>query len=103
MNTQTVVETTALQNFMNSTIVSYGLKIIGAIAVILLLLLISKIIAGIVRRNIIKSADANNTHAEKIAKLMHDITFYILVIFSFFIGFEMVGFNVGLIVGGISF
>ena len=34
---------------------------------------------------------------------MGDITFYILVIFSFFIGFEIVGFNVGLIVGGISF
>jgi len=29
---------------------------------------------------------------------MGSITFYILVIFSFFIGFEMVGFNVGLIV-----
>lgn len=98
MNTPIVAESTALQSFMNSTIVSYGLKIIGAIAVILLLLLISKLIAGIVRRNIMKSADANNKHAEKIAKLMHDITFYILVIFSFFIGFEMVGFNVGLIV-----
>lgn len=103
MDAPIVVEPTALQNFMNSTIVSYGLKIIGAIAVILILLLISKIIAGIVKRNIIKSADVNNKHAEKIAKLMHDITFYILVIFSFFIGFEMVGFNVGLIVGGISF
>ena len=103
MNTPTVAEPTAIQNFMNSAVVSYGLKIVGALAVILFLLLISKIIAGIVRRNIIKSGDANNKHVEKIAKLMHDITFYILVIFSFFIGFEMVGFNVGLIVGGISF
>ncbi len=105
MNTQLTqtVEPTAFQNFMNSAVVSYGLKIIWAIAVILLLLLISKFIAGIVRRNIVRSSDANNKQAEKIAKLMHDITFYILVIFSFFIGFEMVGFNVGLIVGGISF
>lgn len=104
MNTEiTTTEPTVLQNFLDSAIVSYGLKIIWAIAVILLLLFISKIIAGIVRRNIIKSADANNKHSEKIAKLMHDITFYVLVIFSFFIGFEMVGFNVGLIVWGISF
>ena len=101
--TEVVVEPTAIQNFMNSTVVSYGLKIVGAIAVILLLLLISKFIAGIVRRNILKSSDKNNKNADKIAKLMHDIVFYILVIFSFFIGFEMVGFNVGLIVGGISF
>jgi hypothetical protein len=65
--------------------------------------MLSKIIAGIVRRSIVKNADANNKQAEKIGKLMGNITFYILVIFSFFIGFEMVGFNVGLIVGGISF
>jgi hypothetical protein len=61
-------------------------------------LIISRFIAGLVRRNIVKNADANNKQAEKIAKLMSNITFYVLVIFSFFIGFEMVGFNVGLIV-----
>lgn len=102
MNTQTP-EPSALQNFLDSAIVTYGLKIVGAIAVILLLLLISKFVAGMVRRNIVKNADEKNKQAEKIAKLMGDITFYVLVIFSFFIGFEMVGFNVGLIVWGISF
>jgi len=96
-------EPTMLQNFMDSAIISYGIKIIGAIAVIIVLLLISKIIAGIIRRNIIKNGDPTNKHIDKIWKLMGDISFYILVIFSFFIGFEMVGFNVGLIVWGISF
>jgi ABC-type bacteriocin/lantibiotic exporter with double-glycine peptidase domain len=67
MNTQTVVaEPTALQNFMNSAVVSYGLKILGAIAVILLLLLISKFIAGIVRRNIVKNGDPTNKHIDTI-------------------------------------
>ncbi len=65
--------------------------------------MISKFISGIVRRNIVKNADPSNKHIDKIWKLMGDITFYILVIFSFFIGFEMVGFNVGLILWGISF
>lgn len=65
MNTQTP-EPTALQNFMDSTIVSYGLKIVGAIAVILLLLLISKFISGIIRRNIIKNGDPTNKHIDKI-------------------------------------
>lgn len=102
MNIQTP-EPTAIQNFLDSAIVTYGLKIIGAIAVILLLLLISKFIAGMVRRNIVKNWDPTNKHIDKIWKLIGDITFYILVIFSFFIGFEMVGFNVGLIVWGISF
>lgn len=106
MNPQTaaaVVAPTAIQNFMNSAIVSYGLKILGAIVVILFLLLISKFIAGVVRRNIIRNGDPANKHMDKIWKLIHDITFYILVIFSFFVGFEMVGFNVWLIVWGISF
>lgn len=105
MNTQLAqaAEPTALQNFMNSAIVSYGLKIIGAIVVILILLIISKFIAGIVRRNIVKNADTSNKYTDKIWKLIWDITFYLLVIFSFFVGFEMVGFNVGLILWGISF
>jgi len=64
--TPQAAEPTALQNFMNSAIVSYGLKIIGAIAVILLLLLISKFIAGMVRRNIVKNADPSNKHIDKI-------------------------------------
>ncbi len=102
METQTT-DTTLIENIINSTAVWYGLKILWAIAVIIFLLLISKIIAGGVRRYILKSTDENNKHAEKVAKLMGNITFYVLVIFSFFIGFEMVGFNVGLIVWGISF
>ena len=68
MNTQAVLpaEPTVLQNFMNSGIVTYGLKIVGAIAVILLLLLISKFISGIVRRNIVKNGDPSNKHIDKI-------------------------------------
>lgn len=103
MNTSTITEPTVWENIMNSTIVSYGLKIIGAILVILVLLMISKFIAGIIRRNVIRNSDASNKHIDKIWKLIGDISFYIMVIFSFFIGFEIVGFNVGLIIWGISF
>ena len=70
MNTQAAqaatAQPTALQNFMNSAVVTYGLKILGAIAVILLLLMISKFISGIVRRNIVKNADPSNKHIDKI-------------------------------------
>jgi len=106
MNTQTVwtqVEPSGLQTLMDNVIVSYGLKILGAIAVIVLLLLISKIVANVVRRNIIKNAPQGSKHIDKVWKLIHDIVFYILVIFSFFVGFEIVWFNVGLILWGISF
>gem|GEM_PF-1353014 len=63
---QAAAQPTALQNFMNSAVVTYGLKILGAIAVILLLLMISKFISGIVRRNIVKNADPSNKHIDKI-------------------------------------
>ena len=88
---------------MDNVVVSYGLKILGAIAVIIALLLISKIIANIVRRNIIKNASQGNKHIDKVWKLIHDIVFYVLVIFSFFVGFEIVWFNVGLILWWVSF
>ena len=103
MDTQTIPIPTAFQNLMNSTVVSYGLKILWAILVIVVLLIISKFIAGMVKKNIIKNGDPSNKHIDKIWKLIWDITFYVLAIFSFFVVFEMVGFNVGLIVGGISF
>jgi hypothetical protein len=63
------------------------------------LLVISKIIANIVKKRVIRNSTPNNPNTEKIAKLVHDVVFYLLVIFSFFIGFEIVGFNVGLIIG----
>jgi len=108
MNTQTAINSAqtqsgGLQTFMDNVIISYGLKIVGAIVVIIALLLVSKIIAGIVKRNIIKNAPEGSKHIDKVWKLIHDIVFYILVIFSFFVGFEIVGFNVGLILGWVSF
>jgi cytochrome b561 len=83
---------------MDNIVVIYALKILRAIGVIIFMLLVSKIIAGIVRRRII-NGDPENKHIQKVGKLMHDITFYLLMVFSFFIGFEMMGFNVGLILG----
>jgi len=60
--------------------------------------MIGKVLAGIVKRNIINhSSIENKEHSLRVGNLMRDITFYIMVIFAFFIGFEMVGFNVGLI------
>jgi len=72
MNTQTAVNVSTqaapsgLQSLMDNVIVSYGLKILGAMAVIVVLLLISKIVANIVRRNIIKNAPEGSKHIDKV-------------------------------------
>lgn len=102
-STQEVVETSAIENLMNSVVVEYILKIFWAIIVIIFLLMVSKIIANIISKRIMQNSTEGNKHIDKIWKLIHDIVFYILVIFSFFIWFEIVGFNVGLILWWVSF
>lgn len=83
-------------------IVPYAVKTIWAIIAIILLLMISRFIANMVKRRIIKNW-AENKNIDKVAKTIHDVVFYVLVIFSFFIGFEIVWFNVWLILWGLSF
>jgi small-conductance mechanosensitive channel len=71
------------------------LKIIGALVIVFILILLGKVLANIVKSNIIKhSSVENQEHSYRVANLMRDITFYIMIIFAFFVGFEMVGFNV---------
>jgi len=93
----------AINTLMDNIVVVYVLKIVWAILVIIFLLMISKILAKIISKRIVQNSTEWNKHIDKIWKLIHDIVFYILVIFSFFIWFEIVWFNVGLIIGWISF
>ncbi len=82
----------------------YILKILWWVIVIIIMLLISKIVAWIVKRNILKNNTiADSKHIDKIASLIWNIVFYIMVIFSLFIWFEIMWFNVGLILWWVSF
>jgi heme/copper-type cytochrome/quinol oxidase subunit 2 len=87
------VEVSGINMIMDNVVVIYILKILGAIIVIVFLLMISKIVAKIVSKRIVQNSTEGNKHIDKIWKLIHDIVFYILVIFSFFIGFEIVWFQ----------
>ncbi len=82
----------------------YILKILWWVIVIIIMLLISKIVAWIVKRNILKNNTiADSKHIDKIASLIWNIVFYVMVIFSLFIWFEIMWFNVGLILWWVSF
>ena len=39
----------------------------------------------------------------QVSGLVYDITFYVLLIISLFVGFQIAGFDVGVILGGVSF
>jgi len=82
----------------------YILKILWWVIAIIIMLLISKIIAWIIKRNILKNNTiADSKHIDKIASLIWNIVFYIMVIFSLFIWFEIMWFNVWLILWWVSF
>jgi small conductance mechanosensitive channel len=100
---QKIPESSTFDVIMDNVILVYILKIIWAIIVILILLMLGKFVASFVSRRVVANSTEGNKHIDKIWKLIHDIIFYIMIIFSFFIGFEIVGFNVGLILGWISF
>jgi len=106
MNTNTQ-ETSTTESWANtitdSQIWWYILKISTGIFVLILLYLISKVISGVVRRNIRKNMEKTNpTWANKIWKLMWNITFYVLIIFAFFISFEIMWMNIWLLISWVS-
>lgn len=103
--TEEVVEkTSTISDIIGIDIWWILLKIVWALIIVFIFIMIGKLLSNIVRRNIINhSSIENKEHSFRVANLMRDITFYVMVIFAFFVGFEMVGFNVGLILWWISF
>lgn len=80
---------------------SYGLKIIWAIAAFILMMIVASILGRIVRKAIVRHNDSDN--AKKIGKLVRDLVYYIMLGFGVFISFEVLGFDVGLLLGWVSF
>lgn len=106
METETTGQITWIDALVDNQIVAWILKIAIAVLVIIVLLMISKVVASLVKRNIIKHGNklnGNTAHLDKVWKLIHDIVFYVMVLFSFFIGFEIIGVDVGLILWWVSF
>ncbi|HRX64291.1 MAG TPA: mechanosensitive ion channel family protein [Candidatus Absconditabacterales bacterium] len=102
-NTQTSTQESWVNNITDNQVGGYVLKISTGIVVLIILILISKIIAGVVKRNIKRNMkDSNPEGAGKIGKLMGNIVFYVLILFAFFISFEIMGMNIGLLISGVS-
>lgn len=79
------------------------IKISTWILVLIVLLLISKILSTIIKRNIRKNMESSNPEwAKKIWKLIWSISFYVLVIFAFFISFEIMWMSIWLLISWVS-
>ena len=99
------IQPDAIEQIVGNGTFALLIKIAAAVIIISLLLMFSKYIAAVVRKNILRSAgeDKEHSHADQIANLVGDIVFYSLAIFSVFVGFEILGFDVWLILWGVTF
>jgi len=74
------------------------ISVILAIVLSLVLMSLSKIVAVYIKNKITKNFIVKgNKDIENVSALIGDIIFYVLVVFSLFIGFSVVGLQVGLI------
>lgn len=83
---------------------AYGIKILWWIAVIILFLLIAKIVAIVVKKAMLRGVNEKNYEStKKVANLISSVVFYVMILIAFFIGFEIMGINLWLLIGWISF
>ncbi len=80
------------------------LKVILAIVIVLILIIISRFIKEFIKKKIIMNViKENDEYSRKVWILVSDVVFYTLVVFSVFIWFEVLGFEVWIILWWISF
>ncbi len=79
----------------------YALKIVGAIAAFILMMIVAGVVARLVKKSIIRHWNGEN--AKKIAKLVRDLVYYILLGFAVFVAFEVLWFDVWLLLWWVSF
>ncbi len=79
------------------------LDILAAILITAVLIMVSKWIAGFIKRRITKSIVSRHQESvDKVGTLVADLTFYGMSAFSIYIGFKSVGMDIGLLMWWLS-
>lgn len=92
------------QNMINSDYFRYIGKVWIAIVVFMILFFLTRYLASLASKKFYESSnikDLNKT--ESLGQLIYDIVFYVLLIIDVFIAFQIVWFDLGILLGGISF
>lgn len=89
-----------LINFLSNDVTAFIIKLVGAVFIVVIVMLLGRLIGAIVKRNLLKHTEpAYKKHSEKVASLIQNIIFWVAAIFAIFIGCEMMGLDVALIIG----
>lgn len=104
-NSATSTETPSqIDQILQSDYFSYVWKVGLAVIVFFVLYMLAKRIASIASRKFYEHANITEANKqESMGQLIYDVVFYILLIITIFIAFEIVWFDVGVILGWISF
>ena len=93
-----------LDMFLNNPFVMFIWKLVLAFVVFVVLIILSKIIASAIKKKVIKNSMIwDEEYVDKIANLIWDVIFYILLIFDIIISFEILWFNLWVLLWGLSF
>jgi small conductance mechanosensitive channel len=95
---------TALNSIFDNAFFSYMFWVFFAIVVFILLVILSRIVSNYLGNKFVSHSNiADAKYQDRVLQLVSDSIFYLGIIFSAFIAFQIVWFDVGLILGGISF
>lgn len=99
-----VAQPSQIQEILQSDYFAYIRKVGFAVIAFFVLYMLSKRIASIASRKFYEHANTSDLNKqESVGQLVYDIVFYILLIIAIFIAFEIVWFDVGVILWWISF
>lgn len=92
------------KQILQSDYFQYVRKVGLAVIVFFILYMIAKQIANVASRKFYENANITDANKqESTGQLVNDIVFYVLLIIAIFIAFEIIWFDVGVILWGISF
>ncbi len=84
--------------------IARGIKMIGGILSIIFFFFIAKVVSSFVKRTMLKNTNEKNFEStSKAATLISNIVFYLMTLMAIFIGFDIMGINLGLLIWWVSF
>lgn len=94
----------AFDTIFDNAFFSYMLWVFVAIVMFIVMVIIARILSNYLGNKFVSHSNISDVkYQDKVLQLVSDSVFYLGIIFSAFIAFQIVGFDVSLILGGISF
>lgn len=95
---------TALNSIFDNTFFSYMFWVFFALVVFIVMVMIARVLSNYLANKFVAHSNiADAKYQDRVLQLVSDSVFYLGIIFSAFIAFQIVWFDVGLILWGISF